>query len=225
MKKSIVNNIQNLTPWATTVLAAVVITWAWEEIINNTANWASLNGYAGYHLTAEHLAGMIFLITIAYPYHRWISPLGIGQVWQRSSVLPAIAVVAIYSIEFSYGKLTGQAPETWVETLLNQPLAQLSAVFLTILILSPVSEEIIFRGINLNVFRTKYKWTQWVGIVFVSLGFAAMHIQYQNLSTFVEMFTLSIVLAWARVRSGGMLLPIMLHSLASILAVIFTLLD
>ena len=96
-------------------------------------------------------------------------------------------------------------------------------MFITILVLAPVGEEILFRGVLLNVFRTTHAWTLWVGVVIISLVFASVHSQYQNLSTLAEMVALSGIFAWARIRSGGLLLPILLHSFASVLGTVFSL--
>lgn len=35
----------------------------------------------------------------------------------------------------------------------------------------------------LNVFRSRYNWTMWLGALITSLLFAAVHMQYQNLLT------------------------------------------
>ncbi|WP_258307694.1 CPBP family intramembrane glutamic endopeptidase [Pantoea ananatis] len=95
-------------------------------------------------------------------------------------------------------------------------------MFITIIVLAPVGEEILFRGVLLNVFRTTHAWTMWVGVVIIALLFTSFHSQYQNLSTLAEMMALSAIFAWARIRSGGLLLPILLHSFASILGTVFS---
>ncbi len=217
-----INNKISIFRTVIVIIAAIVITKGWFTVLDHASDWALLNGYRNYYLAASHLTGMAFLLIIALPYHRWLAPLGFGKVWQRSSVLPAVAVVTIYLVEYIYGNLTGGTPEKWVVELLNQPFSQLSAVFLTIFVLAPISEEIVFRGVILNVFRSSRTWTLWVGIVLISVLFTSIHHQYQNISTFVEIISISIIFAWARIRSGGLMLPIMLHSLTAMLAVIFT---
>jgi uncharacterized protein len=220
----LVSRLKNpLAGTACVVAAAALIWWLWWVIMEHASSWAMLHLPYGYHLIVEHLAGCIFLLCAGVAYHRWIAPIGLGCVRQRSSVLPAVAVLAVYTIEFGYGKLTGQSPETWVINLLHQPLWQLITVFITILVLAPVGEEILFRGVLLNVFRTTHAWTLWVGVVIISLVFASVHSQYQNLSTLAEMVALSGIFAWARIRSGGLLLPILLHSFASVLGTVFSL--
>lgn len=219
----IVSRFKNpLAGAACVIAAAAAIWWLWLAIMGHASSWAMLHLPYGYHLMIQHLAGCLFLLFAALCYHRWIAPIGLGLVRQRDSILPAIAVLAVYTIEFAYGKLTDQPQETWVVNLLNQPFAQLVTVFITILVLAPVGEEIMFRGVLLNVFRTTQAWTLWAGVVIIALIFASVHTQYQNMSTLLEMMALSAVFAWARQISGGLALPALLHTFASILAVFFT---
>lgn len=203
------------------ITAAIAIVYLWWVILNTVGTWALLNAPAGYHLLLQHLAGVVFLLAAIIPYQRWIAPIGFGHIWQRSSLSPAAAIFAVYFLDYSYSKLDGYSPETWVIDLLNQPLEQLISVFFTILLFAPIGEEIVFRGILLNVFRTSRKWTTWVGVVVIALLFAAIHTQYQKLSTFLEMMVLSAIFSWARMRSGGLALPVLLHAFASLLAVFF----
>lgn len=204
------------------LIAAIVITLGWFKVVGHASNWALFHGYANYYLMVSHLAGMLFLLVLVAPYHFWVAQIGVGNIWQRSSLLPTLAVVVVYFAEYSYSKLTGAGQEKYVQELLSKPPEQILALFLTILILAPVSEEIVFRGVLLNIFRSSRIWTLWVGVVIIALLFTYIHNQYQNISTFIEIFAISIIFAWARIRSGGLMLPILLHSMASMLAVIFT---
>lgn len=201
---------------------AVAIACVWFVVMSKVGDWALFNLPLGYNLFVQHLTGVAVLLAVIPPYHRWMASLEWGRAWQRTSLLPAVAVLAVYSLEHVFAKFTGQPPETWVEEVLSRPPWQLLSVFVTILLLGPVSEEIVFRGVLLNLFRTSRPWTLWAGIVFTALLFAAVHPQYHHLSTLIELMSLSLIYGWARLRSGGMALPILLHSFSSALAVIFT---
>ncbi|EMV3983133.1 CPBP family intramembrane metalloprotease, partial [Escherichia coli] len=91
---------------------------------------------------------------------------------------------------------------------------------LAVFILAPLNEEILFRGIMLNVFRSRYRWTMWLGALITSLLFAAAHSQYQNLLTLAEMFLVGMITSAARIRSGGLLLPVLLHMEATVLGLL-----
>ncbi|WP_224771669.1 CPBP family intramembrane glutamic endopeptidase, partial [Citrobacter freundii] len=72
----------------------------------------------------------------------------------------------------------------------------------------------------LNVFRSRYNWTMWLGALITSLLFAAVHMQYQNLLTLAEMFLVGLITSAARIRSGGLLLPVLLHMEATALGLL-----
>lgn len=206
----------------TVIVAALAIAWLWFVILGKASYWTTLHFGYSYHLLGEHLAGCCFLIVTGIAYHRWVAPLGIGRVTLHGSIAPAVAVFAVYTIDYAYGKITGQPAESWVVELLNQPLWPLVSVFITILLLAPLGEEIMFRGVLLNVFRTSRPWTIWPGAIVIAVVFAAAHPQYRNLSTILELAALSVIFSWARLRSGGLALPVLLHSFAAVLAVIYT---
>nr|WP_264829002.1 MULTISPECIES: CPBP family glutamic-type intramembrane protease [Enterobacteriaceae] len=50
--------------------------------------------------------------------------------------------------------------------------------------------------------------------------FAAVHMQYQNLLTLAEMFLVGLITSAARIRSGGLLLPVLLHMEATALGLL-----
>ncbi len=73
----------------------------------------------------------------------------------------------------------------------------------------------------LNVFRSRYCWTMWLGALITSLLFVAAHSQYKNLLTLAELFLVGLITSAARIRSGGLLLPVLLHMEATTLGLLF----
>jgi membrane protease YdiL (CAAX protease family) len=62
----------------------------------------------------------------------------------------------------------------------------------------------------------------WLGALITSLLFVAAHSQYQNLLTPAELFPLvGLITSAARIRSGGLLLPVLLHMEATALGLLF----
>lgn len=72
----------------------------------------------------------------------------------------------------------------------------------------------------LNVFRSRYCWTMWLGALITSLLFVAAHSQYQNLLTLAELFWWVDYISGG-IRSGGLLLPVLLHMEATTLGLLF----
>lgn len=89
----------------------------------------------------------------------------------------------------------------------------------SLIVLPPIAEELFFRHYMLRLFpyENSRAWT-WVAIIVTSAIFAGMHIQYGNWLTVVLIFACGGVFAVARVASGGLLVPVLLHSLAEIVA-------
>ncbi|HHB0552968.1 TPA: CPBP family glutamic-type intramembrane protease [Escherichia coli] len=49
------------------------------------------------------------------------------------------------------------------------------------------------------------------GVLITSLLFVTVHTQYQNLLTLAEIFLAGLITSAARIRNGGLLLPVLLH--------------
>lgn len=83
--------------------------------------------------------------------------------------------------------------------------------FFTILII-PFYEEIFYRGCLFDFLRGIYTRDLIFPSVMSSIVFCVMHTQYTDLFDYVIIFAISMVLAFSRVKSGGLSMPILLHS-------------
>ncbi len=178
---------------------------------------------AGQHsMFVSHGAVLVYLLCVFFAYRRWVAPLPVtGQLRNVGALWLVIAMAAVYVAEYLWGKAAGQPAEAFVTDLYaGKTAAGVLSTTLTIFILAPLNEETLFRGIMLNVFLSKYRWTGWLGAVLISLLFAAVHTQYQNVSTLAEMFLVGFITSAARIRSGGLLLPVLLHMEATALGLL-----
>lgn len=78
--------------------------------------------------------------------------------------------------------------------------------FLTLVVIAPVAEEIIFRGYLLNRLGNYVPF--WLSILIVSVVFGLIH---GNVVLAVDTFVLSVVLCVLRRASGSLWSPILLH--------------
>ncbi|MBU6411702.1 MAG: CPBP family intramembrane metalloprotease [Verrucomicrobia bacterium] len=99
--------------------------------------------------------------------------------------------------------------ETAVELFLTSawwPTGMYLAVFAVVL--APVAEEFIFRGVLFPLLKAHgYYKSAWIG---VSLLFAFIH---GDAAIFPALFVLALALTWLYQTTGGLLAPIMAHSL------------
>ena len=74
-------------------------------------------------------------------------------------------------------------------------------------------EEILFRGLLFGAFQKMWGITG--AVLASSFLFVCVHLQIFG---FLALFLLGLILAWARLRSGSLGLPILLHSLNNSIA-------
>ena len=166
---------------------------------------------------------LMYLLCVFLVYRRWIAPLPVvGQL--RNVGVPWLvgAMAVVYVGVFLLGKALALPAEPFMTKLFaDKSIPDVILTLLTIFILAPLNEETLFRGIMLNVFRSRYCWTMWLGALITSLLFVAAHSQYQNLLTLAELFLVGLITSVARIRSGGLLLPVLLHMEATTLGLLF----
>lgn len=125
-------------------------------------------------------------LTVFLVYRRWITPLPVvGQL--RNVGVPWLvgAMAVVYVGEFQLDKALALPAEPFMTKLFaDKSIPDVILTLLTIFILALLNEETLFRGIMLNIFRSWYSWTMWLGALITSLLFVAVHMQqYQNLLT------------------------------------------
>ena len=85
-------------------------------------------------------------------------------------------------------------------------------LIVTMVIVAPIYEEVMFRGILWSAVREQFAGSKgaWVATITTSVLFSIIHLQYE----FYEMsviFILAMLLGYARSRSGSLYVPILLH--------------
>jgi membrane protease YdiL (CAAX protease family) len=86
-----------------------------------------------------------------------------------------------------------------------------------IVVFAPVCEEIVFRGFLFTAFRAK--WGFATSLAISSVFFAVLHFEPTGLYM-VLVLPLAFVLGWAREKSGGIAIPILLHILNNLSALL-----
>lgn len=138
-----------------------------------------------------------------------------GRVCGRDSALLVLAVALMQAIWHWIG---------WGEvTRILSADGMLIGLFV-IVVAAPVFEEVIFRGLLYRVFEFgRGRAAVAVQITLSATAFAAFHVAYWQTLALALVFVAGVIFAIARVRSGGILLPIALHVLMNALAVVVSL--
>ena len=91
-------------------------------------------------------------------------------------------------------------------------------LWLALIVLAPVFEEVFFRGFIFAGVRHSSAGPA-AAIVLTALGWAALHIQYDAYSIGIIFFA-GLVLGLARLRSGSTLLPMAMHAIQNLVATV-----
>ena len=190
-----------------------------ENIILCTA--AVLSMPAVMFLASRHFARRLKgfgLSTANIPKDILIAPLNLLAVWPL--------VVITLALTIYLGKLF-LGPDFQIQQ--HQELKMISAysqlllrtlIFITVAVVIPVFEEMLFRGMFQTMVRSFIK-KPWPSIIISSLVFAAVH---DNKGHWPALFVLGLCLGYSYEKSGSLLRPVFIHSLfntASLIAAIY----
>ncbi|MFK8794850.1 CPBP family intramembrane glutamic endopeptidase [Planococcus plakortidis] len=179
-------------------------------------------------VTTEIAVQIAFYIVVPYFFFHYYW--GKNPDWSPSEVattkgikpwLPAIVGMVFVSIAFSLAmfwlQLAILSPAfPWLAELLLEPVDMQGGsgyeyfMLLTLVILAPIVEEFVFRGVFLTRFAAKT--SMWGGILISSLLFGVLHLD------FIGAFLFGIIASLLYLRTGNLLLPILFHMLNNALA-------
>jgi membrane protease YdiL (CAAX protease family) len=145
---------------------------------------------------------------------------------RRSEVLlGCVAVVAFIVIGNTISWLLGKNIVTSFQLDIHrsaQAAGWLSLLWLVIVVVTPIGEEVLFRGF---LFRGWHRTPgdAWVVILVTAALFAIMHVQYEPY-VIGQVFVCGALLGWFRWVSGSTLLTILMHGLINLEGMIETML-
>jgi membrane protease YdiL (CAAX protease family) len=131
------------------------------------------------------------------PNDLWLVLLGFGIYF--------VASIAISSIVQMFIGFDQNQPQ---EIGFTNPVGlELVLVFLVLVVLAPLAEELLFRGFIFKGMRKRLSF--WWAAIITSALFALIHWQ---INVGLDVFALSLVLCWLRERTGSLWPSIMLHA-------------
>lgn len=170
--------------------------------------------------TTSGITALVLLALFAWQYRtdpraRWR-----GHAVRKPLQWGAIGTIGAYLLFGVAVLVLGLPREVFMAELLDGLNGwQATIKIASLIVLPPIAEELFFRHYMLRLFpyENSRAWT-WIAIIVTSAIFAGMHIQYGNWITVVLIFACGGIFAIARVVSGGLLVPVLLHSLAEMVA-------
>lgn len=170
---------------------------------------------------ACNLVCTILLLTTAHRVLKFSwKAIGIAKPTTKSMllVIPAFigyfllsALLTFLASRFIPGFNLEQAQDVGFSNLASR--TDLLAGFISLVILTPIFEETIFRGLLFKGLRRKYSF--WIAAVASSLLFAVAHMQW---NVAIDTFALGLILCYLVEKSGSIVPSILLHALKNCLA-------
>jgi len=143
----------------------------------------------------------------------------VGKVSRSQFIRYSLLVIAVYGIMclLTVTSLVDMEPSMrYIDAHFDSlPTESFLIESLALILLAPIVEELLYRHFLLGVigFQTPYP-LQIFMVVIVSILFSIQHHQYVNMTTNFQIFLLGVIFGYARMISGGLALPLYLHSLA-----------
>jgi membrane protease YdiL (CAAX protease family) len=165
----------------------------------------------------------LFEFAVLWPMYRFsqarYGAIPLGRLQAKPTLLFILLLLGLMVLQTQFLQ-----PERWLEEQVRQTPFSLWILLLSTVLLAPIFEEILFRGFLLQAFLLWAPRSRLACSVLTSLLFAAMHTQYIHWQTIAVLTLFSIMLCYARLRSNGLLLPIVLHMLNNLIALLPSLL-
>jgi hypothetical protein len=130
--------------------------------------------------------------------------------------LPRVNAIGVYLSHALHGWHLGESP---LEHIATMPAAGLVFVIAVAVLLAPIAEEIVFRGI-LHGWLRRFLPPP-AAIALGAVAFALFHLHYGARA--LGIFVIGCVLGWVRERSGTLRAPMAAHALNNAVATAFLL--
>ncbi|HXH26799.1 MAG TPA: type II CAAX endopeptidase family protein [Candidatus Acidoferrum sp.] len=160
------------------------------------------------------------ILAVIYLYKARFSSIGLTEDIPAATVGLAVAALPIY-IVISYvvaHVLAALVPGIDLNARQNigyraGGLAEMVLIFIALVIIPPVVEEILFRGFLYTAYRKRFGFV--TASVFISFLFAAAH---APIAVSIDVFILSLFLCYLREKTSRLWPSILLHSLKNLVA-------
>jgi membrane protease YdiL (CAAX protease family) len=232
MRKNIMNFLGYGKPFATSpgysliaIPLAIIYFWKimpWLDAASR--DFFDPSVYAGYKFLIAFAPQAFILAAVFFLQKRLFSDLAFVGGFNRKDMLFGLcAITAIYTAAYAFTFLTGQPREPAMQALyLFKTPSQIFLMIGVLLLLPPIVEELLFRHVALSILPFHSgKVIAVLASLVSAVFFTLMHLHYEYLSTIILIFFVGLILCVARIKSQGLLLPMVLHSYAIAIGLTF----
>lgn len=179
-----------------------------------SATTAGTVAYAGWALWTFQRAGRA-----GFDVKAFLRPPARAHDWRLLSIVPALLLLAVAGLYVGFLALSLVFPETVARWMARGPSRDAAVPALVLLlgsirkvVLGPLVEEILFRGILLQLWARRFGVR--AAVVASALCFALLHMDL------IGSFVFGVVMAALYVRTGSLLVPIVAHALFNAVVVV-----
>lgn len=196
----------------------LLVFWAYRQInpliVRQFEPWTRLH----YSVPVYYGPAALLLLSLFALHRRFFYPdlRFVGNVRLIDVARGMLVVSSLYVVTYGVALYLRQPREpSMVMLYILKTPAENVVMVISLLVLPPIVEELAFRHFLLSVLPFKAShWIASIAMVTTALFFAFQHRQYVYVTSYLLLFALGVAFARARIRSGGMVLPIALHGYA-----------
>lgn len=165
----------------------------------------------------SNFAVFITIIAMTAFYNKINTPISLGKISPKTLVTMLLSLSLIILVLFTIGKITNEAQGLVIYNSDDYMSMYTISLYISNFIISPICQIIVFYGVLFNVLSSYSKKVLFTLSTFSFVVFSFHGITFGfGLTMFITLIALSIVLILARLKTGGVLLPIVIHSLFNI---------
>ena len=151
-----------------------------------------------------------------------VLPVVVGTSFRRPFLAGLSCIVATYMCGALLMVVLGLPREPFMVTFFDDlDRGQVALLIAFLIMFVPITEELMYRHFLLRLvpYRRSDGW-MWTGVMLTAVIFTLSHYQYENVLTLATIFIVGVVLAVARIRSGGLMVPVMLHAATEVIGLV-----
>ncbi len=161
-----------------------------------------------------------YCLIIWFTYQKHINLMPLGHLQWSTLKTPFLALLGLYFISM----LLGSDDNSWVTEVESITGFAFFLFALSVIVIAPITEEIIFRGFLLNAGMWYGNTGKWIAIIISSLLFSVMHSQYESITTFVFIFIVGVVFCQVRIGTRSLIPTMVLHGIHNTISIVFLML-